>query len=103
MVVFEARLFLAFLLIACSFLNILLQEAHLRENKVDEIYVTGLVTEYCVKQTVLEALRQGFKTFVIEDAVQGINAHPHDVPRAKAEMIKAGASFISADVAMHQK
>jgi len=70
---------------------------YLRENQVDEIYVTGLVTEYCVKQTVLEALRQGFKTFVIEDAVQGINAHPHDIPRAKAEMIKAGASFISAD------
>lgn len=76
---------------------------YLRENKVDKIYVTGLVTEYCVKQTVLEALRQGFKTFVIEDAVQGINAHQHDVPQAKAEMIKAGASFISADVAMHQK
>lgn len=70
---------------------------YLRKNKVDEVYVTGLVTEYCVKQTVLEALRQGFKTFLIEDAVQGICAHPEDVPRAKAEMEKAGASIVQAD------
>ncbi len=70
---------------------------YLRKNKVDEVYVTGLVTEYCVKQTVLEALRQGFKTYVIEDAVQGINAHPNDVPQAKAEMEKAGTLMIKAD------
>ena len=70
---------------------------YLRKSKVEEVYVTGLVTEYCVKQTVLEALRQGFKTFLIEDAVQGISAHPNDVPMAKAEMEKAGASFVMAD------
>ena len=72
-------------------------EEYLRENKVKEVYVTGLVTEYCVKQTVLEALRQGFETYLIEDAVQGICAYPNDVPLAKAEMEKAGASFITAD------
>ena len=70
---------------------------YLKENKVDEVYVTGLVTEYCVKQTVLEALRQGFKTFLIEDAIQGISAHPNDVPLAKAEMEKAGAFIINSD------
>lgn len=70
---------------------------YLRKNKVDEVYVTGLVTEYCVKQTVLEALRQDFKTFLIEDAVQGIGAHPNDVPLAKAEMEKTGAVIIKAD------
>ncbi|MDD2528323.1 MAG: isochorismatase family protein [Lentimicrobiaceae bacterium] len=69
---------------------------YLRKKEVDEVYVTGLVTEYCVKQTVLESLRQGFKTFVIEDAVQGISAHPNDVPLAKAEMEKAGALIIKA-------
>ncbi|GAB1404072.1 MAG: nicotinamidase [Lentimicrobiaceae bacterium] len=70
---------------------------YLRKKQVSELYVTGLVTEYCVKQTALESLRQGFKTFVVEDAVQGINAHPNDVPQAKAEMEEAGAHFIKAD------
>ncbi len=70
---------------------------YLRKAKVKSVYVTGLVTEYCVKQTVLEALRQGFKTFLIEDAVQGIGAHPNDVPMAKAEMESAGASIIKSE------
>lgn len=70
---------------------------YLRKAKIKAVYVTGLVTEYCVKQTVLEALRQGFKTYLIEDAVQGIAAHPNDVPMAKAEMERAGASFIKSE------
>ena len=69
---------------------------YLRKKQVDEVYITGLVTEYCVKQTVLEVLRQGFKSFLIEDAVQGIGAHPDDVALAKAEMKKAGAFIIKA-------
>lgn len=70
---------------------------YLRKAKIQEVYVTGLVTEYCVKQTVLEALRQGFETYLIEDAVQGISAHPDDVPLAQAEMEKAGAIIIKSD------
>lgn len=70
---------------------------YLRKARVEEVYVTGLVTEYCVKQTVLEALRQGFETYLIEDAIQGIDAHPNDVPLAKAEMEKSGAIIIKSD------
>ena len=61
------------------------------------MYVAGLVTEYCVKQTVLDALKNGFKTFLIEDAVQGICKDKNDVPMAIAEMQKAGASIIKSD------
>ena len=74
--------------------------AYLRQKKVSELYVAGLVTEYCVKHTVLDALRNGFKTFLIEDAVQGICKDKNDVPMAIAEMQKAGASIINSDILM---
>lgn len=69
---------------------------YLKSNQIDELYVTGLVIEYCVKQTVLDALRYGFKTFVIKEAVEGIYQREEDVPNALEEMKAAGASIISA-------
>lgn len=68
---------------------------YLRDKRISELYVAGLTTEYCVKQTVLDALRFGFKTFLIEDAIQGIGKNENDVPRAIAEMKKAGASIVN--------
>lgn len=70
---------------------------YLRQKRISELYIAGLTTEYCVKQTVLDALKHGFKTFLIEDAVQGICKNKDDVPMAIAEMKKAGASTINAD------
>lgn len=70
---------------------------YLRQKRISELYVAGLTTEYCVKQTVLDALGHGFKTFLIEDAIQGISKKEDDVPKAIAEMKKAGASIVNAD------
>ncbi len=75
---------------------------YLRNNEVDEVFVTGLVIEYCVKQTVLESLRQGFKTFLIVDAAQGLYEHPEDVPAALDEMKKAGAIIVKSDTVMEK-
>ncbi len=75
--------------------------AYLRQKKVSELYIAGLVTEYCVKQTVLDGLKNGFKTFLIEDAVQGIGKNKNDVPMAIAEMQKAGASLVNAYTIMN--
>lgn len=62
--------------------------------KVKELYICGLATEYCVKATVLDALKAGFKVVVITDAIHGIA--PQDTKDALKEMIDAGASFIDA-------
>jgi nicotinamidase/pyrazinamidase len=48
----------------------------LRERGVDRLFVTGLATDYCVKNTVLDALREGFHVTVVEDAVRGVDVHP---------------------------
>ncbi len=67
----------------------------LRDNGVTELYVTGIATEFCIKATVLEALKNQIRTFVITDAVKGIEAFPGDSKKALAEMEQAGATLIS--------
>jgi nicotinamidase/pyrazinamidase len=71
----------------------------LREREVDRLFVTGLATDYCVKQSVLDALRQGFAVTVVDDAVRGVDVQPGDSERALEEMEAAGAERASsADV-----
>ena len=74
---------------------------YLRDNNVDELYISGLTAEYCVKSTVLDALKQGFRTFVIKDAVEGIRQNEDDYDNAFEEMKNAGAVILdSADISI---
>lgn len=71
----------------------------LRERGVDRVFVAGLATDYCVKNTVLDARREGLDVTVVEDAIRGIEVEPGDCDRALDEMRGAGAQFIaSADL-----
>ncbi len=70
---------------------------YLKEKEVDELYIVGLTAEYCVKSTVLDALKYGFKTFVIKDAVEGIRQYKDDFNNAFEEMKNAGAIIITSD------
>jgi nicotinamidase/pyrazinamidase len=63
----------------------------LRDRGVDHLFVAGLATDYCVKNTVLDARREGFDVTVVEDAVRGVNVEPGDSERALEEMEAAGA------------
>ncbi|HEY7163082.1 MAG TPA: bifunctional nicotinamidase/pyrazinamidase [Candidatus Binatia bacterium] len=65
----------------------------LRSLGVERVFVAGLATDYCVKHTVLDALRQGFKVIVLRDAIRGVNLQPDDSTRALQEMIDAGAEL----------
>ena len=67
----------------------------LRERGVDRLFVGGLATDYCVKNTVLDALRQGLDVTVVEDAVRGVDVEPGDSERALEEMERAGAKVAS--------
>ena len=66
----------------------------LKEKNIDELYVTGLTSEYCVKSTVFDALKYKFKTLVVKEAVEGIRKHKDDHENSFAEMEKAGAIII---------
>jgi nicotinamidase/pyrazinamidase len=58
---------------------------------VNHICVCGLATDYCVKETVLEARRCGMSVTVLTDAVRGVDLTPGDSERALAAMCAAGA------------
>jgi len=72
-------------------------DEYLKDKKIDELYVTGLTAEYCVKSTVLDALKNGFKTYVIKDAVEGIRLGEGDFEKAFEDMKEAGAVVLSSD------
>lgn len=63
----------------------------LKRRGVKRIFVGGLATDYCVKNTVLDGLKLGFETILLSDATRGIDARPGDVEEAIGEMIKKGA------------
>ncbi|HEY2986346.1 MAG TPA: bifunctional nicotinamidase/pyrazinamidase [Candidatus Binatia bacterium] len=67
----------------------------LRARGVERIFVGGLATDYCVKHTVLDGLKQGFKAVFLEDAARGVNLQPGDSERAVEEMLRAGAEKMS--------
>ena len=64
----------------------------LRSAGVARVVVVGLATDYCVKETALDAPRLGFDTTVLTDAVRAVNLEPGDGDRAVAALAEAGAS-----------
>ncbi len=70
---------------------------YLKDNNIDEIYVTGLATDYCIKYTVLDALNLGIKTNVVLDAIKGVNLNSDDSEKAVQEMEKAGAKIVKSN------
>lgn len=69
----------------------------LHGQEIQRVFVGGLTTEYCVKNTVEDALEQGFTTFLLTDAIKPVEAEPGDEERAIAEMLEAGAVGIAYD------
>ena len=63
----------------------------LREMGVTRLFVGGLATDYCVRATVLDGLKEGFQVVLLADAIRAVEARPGDGARAIAEMREAGA------------
>jgi len=66
----------------------------MKENGVDSLIVAGLATDYCVKASVLDALKNGLVTFLFKPGVRAVNLKPEDGEKAIAEMKAAGAFII---------
>ena len=67
----------------------------LADNGVEEVVVTGIATDYCVKFTVLDAIKEGFEATVVKDATKAVNLMPDDFDLAIKEMVKAGAEVVN--------
>lgn len=67
---------------------------YLRERNIDTLYAVGLATDFCVKWSVLDGLKEGFSVYVVEDAVRGIDIEG-SVGQSWKEMMDAGAKKIT--------
>jgi hypothetical protein len=60
----------------------------LRDNFIQDVYICGLAYDYCVRYSAIDAINEGFRTFVIEDACRAIT--PQGNVTAKEKMLAAG-------------
>jgi nicotinamidase/pyrazinamidase len=65
----------------------------LRHMSTDRLYIGGLATDYCIKNSVLDGLKDGFAVTLLADAVRPVEINPGDGESAVKEMLSAGATF----------
>lgn len=72
--------------------------SYLKENKITNVIITGAETHICVYQTVRRLLFEGYKVFVVEDAVSSFNKDQKDLGlKAMSDM---GASLVNTEMLM---
>jgi len=65
-------------------------ESKLRERRIEKVVVVGLATDYCVKETALDAARKGFEATVLLEGIRAVDLKPGDGVRALDEIRQAG-------------
>lgn len=66
-------------------------EGLLHERGIEQVWIVGLATDYCVKFTALDAIKYGFRTVVVTNACRGLSLETSVA--ALGEMEKAGAAL----------
>jgi len=69
-------------------------DAYLKQNQVTAVYFVGLATDYCVKASVLDSLKLGYQTYLIEDGCRGVNLQKNDTQEAIKMMQEAGCHLV---------
>lgn len=67
---------------------------YLKSKEINEVFIVGLATDYCVKFTAIDAVESGFNTTVISDATRAVNLQKDDGANALKEMIHQGVHVI---------
>jgi nicotinamidase/pyrazinamidase len=67
---------------------------------VNEVWLLGLATDYCVRWTALDARELGLACVVVKDGVRAVDLEPGDGDRALAELAAAGCVITSAHAAL---
>jgi nicotinamidase/pyrazinamidase len=72
-------------------------EYYLRGLGVIDVYVSGLASDVCVFYTAMDAIELKYRTFLIEDAVKGVDFPAGNVEKTKQTMRSAGINFVQSD------
>ncbi|MCP3921040.1 MAG: bifunctional nicotinamidase/pyrazinamidase [Desulfobacterales bacterium] len=70
---------------------------YLGKRMIDEVYVMGLATDYCVKFTALDSLHLGFNTKVIKEGIRAVELEAGDSEKAIKDMENPGIEMVSID------
>jgi nicotinamidase/pyrazinamidase len=62
---------------------------------IKELYIAGLATDYCVKFTTHDAIKEGFKVKILLDAIKGVNLKPNGSENVIREMVRIGVKKIT--------
>ena len=66
----------------------------LQEEGVEQVWIGGLATDYCVKETVLDAVRNGFEVKALAEAMRPVNVNSEDGAKAVEQMRASGAEIV---------
>ncbi|KAJ3878622.1 Isochorismatase-like protein [Lentinula edodes] len=66
----------------------------LREAGVTDVFVVGLAMDYCVQSTAIDAVAEGFKTYVISEATKAVDPE-QGWKKTEKECDNAGVKFIA--------
>jgi nicotinamidase/pyrazinamidase len=68
--------------------------ARLRAGGATRLFIGGLATDYCVLNTVRDALAEGFEVLLLADAIRAVDVNAGDGERALREMQRLGARCV---------
>lgn len=70
---------------------------YLREKKIEQLFVMGLATDYCIQATVIDGIAEGFRVMLVTDGCRGVELKAGDGSKAIERMVVAGASLIKSE------
>lgn len=73
----------------------------LKSLDVKNVFVCGVATDYCVLNTVLDSIKYGYKTFLLVDAIKGVDVNLNDSEEAIKKMVSQGAEIVVLDELLH--
>ncbi len=76
---------------------------YLLSQQIEEVYIMGLATDYCVKYSTLDAIHLGFHVYVIEDACRGVELFAGDIKQSIQDMQSAGVTFLNSIDILHKR
>lgn len=66
---------------------------YLREKGAQELYFCGLAADICVYYSIMDALKEGFQAYLIEDASKALNAEAYE--KAQQNIVEKGGIIIN--------
>jgi nicotinamidase/pyrazinamidase len=73
-------------------------DERLRSAGISRVLIGGLATDYCVLNTVKDAIKHGYEVLLLQDAMAAVNVQPEDGEKAIEEMTSLGASPITLEM-----